>query len=181
MAPLPPQSQPERARPAEHVAVGRVVRPHGVRGTLLVEPISELIHSLEPGTEVLLEGQEQSTRVEYLRAHKDRYLLQVADCTDRDEAEQYRGAEVLLAGAQAEELPEGTYYHWQIIGLGVVNESGDQLGRVARILETGANDVYVVEREGKKELLLPAIDSVVLEVDLAQERIVVRLMPGLEP
>lgn len=180
MAPLPPQSQPERARPAEHVAVGRVVRPHGVRGTLLVEPISELIHSLEPGAEVLLEGQQQPTRVVYLRAHQDRYLLQVEDCNDRDEAEQYRGEEVLLTGEQAEELPEGTYYHWQIIGLAVVDESGGKLGNVARILETGANDVYVVEREGKKDLLLPAIDSVVLEVDLAQEQIVVRLLPGLD-
>lgn len=180
MAPLPPQSEPERARPAEHVAVGRVVRPHGVRGTLLVEPISEMIHSLEQGTEIYLEGSDQATRVVYLRAHKDRYLLQVADCNDRDEAEEWRGSEVLLAGERLEDLPEGTYYHWQIIGLDVVTESGERLGQIARILETGANDVYVVEREGEKELLLPAIDSVVLEVDLAQEQIVVRLMPGLE-
>lgn len=179
MAPLPPHSEPERARPAEYVAVGRVVRPHGVRGTLLVEPISDLIHSLEPGTEVHLAREERPTRVVYLKAHKDRYLLQVADCNDRDEAEQWRGAEVLLAGDRTEELPEGTYYHWQIIGLQVVTESGEALGTVSRILETGANDVYVVEREGEKELLLPAIDSVLQEIDLAQERIVVRLLPGL--
>lgn len=179
MTPLPPQSEPERAQPAEYVAVGRVVRPHGVRGTLLVEGISEMIHSLEPGVEVYLEGAEGPTQVEYLKAHRDRYLLAVESCTDRDQAEEFRGAEVRLAGDLAHELPEGEYFHWQILGLEVVTEEGEHLGEVTRILETGANDVYLVERPGEKELLIPAIDSVILDVDLAQERLTIRLIPGL--
>lgn len=179
MAPLPPQSEPERVRPAEFVAVGRVVRPHGVRGNLLVEAISDLIHSLEQGVEVHLGDSERKTRVKYLRSHQNRYLLAVEGVHDRSEAEQYRGAEVLLSGQKTEDLPEGTYYHWQIVGLNVISDEGESLGTISRILETGANDVYVVEKEGAKELLLPAIDSVIVEVDLEQETLVVRLLPGL--
>ncbi len=179
MNPLPPQSEPERARTAEYIAVGRVVRPHGVRGTLLVEPISEMIHSLEPGAEVYLQGADGPKRVQYLRAHRDRYLLAIESCIDRDQAEQFRGAEVRLRGDLAQELPEGEFYHWQILGLEVVTEDGEHLGQISRILETGANDVYVVEKPGEKELLIPAIDAVILDVDLAQERLTVRLIPGL--
>lgn len=179
MTPLPPQSEAERARTVEYVAVGRVVRPHGVRGTLLVEAISEMIHSLEPGVEVYLEGAEGPTLVEYLRAHRGRYLLALEACTDRDQAEQFRGAEVRLRGDRTQDLAEGEYFHWQILGLEVLTEDGETLGQVTRILETGANDVYVVEKPGEKELLLPAIDSVILDVDLNEERLKVRLIPGL--
>lgn len=168
-----------RARQQEHIAVGRVVRPHGVRGVLLVEAISEMIHALEPSTQLFLGEEKAPAQVEYLRTHQDRYLLAIEGCQDRKQAEAWRGQEIYLAAGEAAPLPEDTYYHWQILGLAVVSEQGEPLGEIVKILETGANDVYVVEDPEGGELLLPAIESVVREVDLEQGVVRVHLLPGL--
>jgi len=87
---------------------------------------------------------------------------------------------LLIPMQSAEPLPEGVYYRWQILGLAVVELEGQHLGTVAEILETGANDVYIVRGDGPRELLLPAIESVILEVDLEQGRLLVRVPEGLE-
>jgi 16S rRNA processing protein RimM len=107
-------------------------------------------------------------------------LLHVEACSDREAAEAFRGAEVRLRLEEAAPLPEGRFYRWQVIGLQVVTEEGRALGVVREILETGANDVYIVAPESGRELLLPAITSVVRQIDLEGGKMVVRLMPGLE-
>jgi len=76
-------------------------------------------------------------------------------------------------------LPEGEYYHHQIIGLNVFDETGTSLGVVSEILETGANDVYVVAAAGGREILIPALKDVLLEINLEQKRMKVHLLPGL--
>jgi 16S rRNA processing protein RimM len=78
-------------------------------------------------------------------------------------------------------LPEGEYYHHQLIGLKVVNEQGDVLGKVKEILATGANDVYIVRPEIGKEILIPAVDEFILAVNLERGELRVRLAPGLLP
>lgn len=177
-----PSSQDQaRARSREYIAVGRVVRPHGVRGALLVEAISEMIHSLEPSTQLYLGREKVPAHVQYLRSHQDRYLLAIEGCQDREEAERWRGQELYLATGETARLPEGTYFHWQILGLEAVSEHGETLGEIVKILETGANDVYVVETPEGGEILLPAIESVILEVDLERGVVVVHLLPGLRP
>ncbi len=120
-------------------------------------------------------------RVEFLKPHKDRYLLAIEGLTSRERAEEWRGQEVFLRGGDTEALPEDTYYHWQILGLQVVSERGEALGVLEKVLETGANDVYVVTGPGGEELLLPAIEEVVREVDLEAGRMVVHLLEGLRP
>jgi 16S rRNA processing protein RimM len=85
-----------------------------------------------------------------------------------------RGVVVRIDRSQAAPLGEDEYYQFEILGLQVVDEAGNVLGRVIEILETGANDVYVVQRPDGSELLLPAIRSVILAVDLEQQRLVVR-------
>jgi len=87
---------------------------------------------------------------------------------------------LLIPMQSAEPLPEGVYYRWQILGLAVVELEGQHLGTVAEILETGANDVYIVRKNDPRELLLPAIESVILKVDLEQGRLLVRVPEGLE-
>jgi 16S rRNA processing protein RimM len=78
-------------------------------------------------------------------------------------------------------LPEHTYYRWQILGLQVWSDEQQNLGQIVEILETGANDVYLVRSESGEELLLPAIEPVVLQVDLVGKRMRVHLLPGLRP
>lgn len=171
--------QTARARPQEYIAVGRVVRPHGVRGALLVEAISEMIHSLQPSSRMFLGPEKTPETVRYLRSHQDRYLLAVEGCADRETAESWRGREVYVATGEAAPLPDGTYYHWQILGLQVVSEDGEDIGEIVKILETGANDVYVVQDPEGDEVLLPAIESVIRGVDLERGEMVVHLLPGL--
>jgi len=103
----------------------------------------------------------------------------IEGCTDRNKAERWRGAEIKIRFEEAQPLEAGVYYHWQILGLKVVTEQGGELGTVQEILETGANDVYIVRSEAGGELLLPAIPDVILEVNLEAARMIVRLIPGL--
>ena len=164
----------------DHMAVGRVIRPHGIRGELLVDPYSETVRSIEAESEVFIGSPENAYTVSSIRSHRRRLILKVAECDDRDAAEAFRGNEIFIPMQAAEPLPEGVYYRWQILGLTVREEAGQELGTVADILETGANDVYVVEADGARELLLPAIESVILEVDLEAGQLLVRVPEGLE-
>jgi 16S rRNA processing protein RimM len=180
MAPAPESKALRARREGHNLLVGRIVRPHGVRGDLLVQPLSDIIDSIEPGAAVFLGDRKRAFRIASLRRHGRSYLLRIDDCADRDAAEAHRGAEVRLRLEEAPPLPEGRYYQWQVIGLDVVTEEGRPLGKIREILETGANDVYVVAREAEGDLLLPAITSVVRRIDPEAGRMIVRLMPGLE-
>jgi 16S rRNA processing protein RimM len=165
--------------PPEDLVVGRIIRPHGIRGMLLVEPFTEVIRSLKPASEILLGSDKVPVVVREFRPHRARFLLVIDGCEDRDAAERWRGDDIFVRFDDVDPLPDGVYYHWQILGLEVATEGGEVLGTVERILETGANDVYVVRSDSGEELLLPAIESVILEVDLQEARITVHLIPGL--
>lgn len=166
--------------PSKHMAVGRILRPHGIRGELVLEVYTDLVFSIEKGRSVFL-GLDRSLHiVRSIRSHRDRVLLGIANCVDRDTAEGYRDQEVFIVAEEAEPLEEGVYFHWQILGLDVLTEDGRSLGKIVKIHETGANDVYIVRDESGNELLLPAIEAVVRRVDLESGRILVHLLPGLE-
>jgi len=162
------------------LAVGRILRPHGIRGDLLVDPYSESIRSIEAESQVFIGSPENSRTVLSIRSHRSHMILRIEGSADREAAEAFRGHELFIPTQTAEPLPEGVYYRWQILGLAVVEAEGQQLGTVTDILETGANDVYIVRGDGPRELLLPAIESVILEVDLEEGRLLVRVPEGLE-
>ena len=175
-----PGGRPEApVHSSEHLVVGRVIRPHGVRGMLLVDAFSEIIHSIRPSNQILMGPNKVPVVVRSFRPHQARFLLSIEGCEDRWAADSYRGQEICLRLDDAEPLPEGVYYHWQILGLSVITEEGEDLGKVDQILETGANDVYLVRDEAGDDLLIPAIKSVILRTNLRDGQIVVRLIPGL--
>ena len=172
--------QSERARhQTEYLVVGRVVRPHGVRGAVIVEPLSQVMDSLAPRSMVFLGDEARKFELESSRLHQGRWMLTLAGVSDRDQAESLRGMQVRVLYKEPAELDEHEYYHWQILDLPVYLDSGELLGKVVQILETGANDVYVVRKENEEEVLLPAIESVILDVDLVGMRMTVHLLPGL--
>jgi 16S rRNA processing protein RimM len=104
--------------------------------------------------------------------------LKLSGVADRTQAEQLRGQLVQVPVEEAMPLPEGSYYMYQLLGLQVITTEGEMLGPIVNILETGANDVYVVDRQGK-ELLLPAIADVVQSVDLAKGQMIIKIIDGL--
>jgi 16S rRNA processing protein RimM len=166
-------------QPPEYLAVGRVIRPHGVRGTLLIEPASELILSIRPDSRVFLGAEFEKYTVRSFSVHQKRYLLTLEEVESRDHAEKFRDQALHIRFEESQPLPADTYYYWQLLGMDVFSEQGEHLGNLAEILETGANDVYVVRSASGEELLLPAIESVIREVDLQAKRLIVHLLPGL--
>jgi 16S rRNA processing protein RimM len=160
------------------VAVGRVLRPHGVRGDLLLQAITDFPERLSEVDTVYVGEAAEPHPLQGARLHRNQLLLHLADCHDRDCAEAYRGQLIQIRVDSVPPLPKGRYYHHEVLGLEVVTDEGETLGPVADILETGANDVWVVRAEGG-EILLPAIKSVILKVDVAEGRVTVHLMDGL--
>jgi 16S rRNA processing protein RimM len=166
-------------QPPEFLAVGHIVRPHGVRGGLKVSATSDLIFKLQPAAVVYLGPDKISAIVKTLRLHRKEFLLFIEGVTTREAAEKWREAGIFICYAELDPLPDGEFFHWQIVGLKVVTTTGEELGRIEEIIQTGANDVYVVRDRSGKEIMLPAIESVIQEVDLENKRIVVHLIPGL--
>lgn len=123
----------------------------------------------EPTARRLLSAQLQPQQV----------LLRLAGINTPEEAQACQGLYVRIGHDQAQSLEAGQYFHWQLIGAQVNDEAGAPLGILAEIIETGANDVYVIRSETGPELLLPAIAEVIRQVDTDQGTITVRLLPGL--
>ncbi len=164
--------------PPEFLAVGRVLRPHGVRGELLLEALTDSPGPLSGVDTVYLGDAAEPHPLAGARLHRGRLLIRLQDCADRDAAEAFRGQLVQIRIGEAAPPPPGSYYHHQIVGLAVVTDEGEALGEVTEILETGSNDVYVVSGSSG-EILLPALTSVILKVDLEAKRMTVHLLEGL--
>lgn len=161
------------------VVVGKLRRPHGVKGETLVSVLTDFPERLQPGTQLFLGEKHEPVTIRSRREHNKGLLLAFEEFASREALANVRNAMLYVRSADRPDLEEGEYYHHQLIGLPVVAEDGTQLGRLAEILETGANDVYVVRSEAGRETLLPAIHDVILRVDLKAQRMTVRLLPGL--
>ena len=161
-----------------YLVVGRIVAPWGVRGEVKVALETDFPERFKRLKRVYLGERMTSFVLEGSRLHKGHALLKLGGYDDRDAAEKLRGQLVQIPIEEAMPLGEGEYYVYQIVGLEVWTTEGEHLGRVSEVLFTGANDVYVVHGE-KGEILIPAIEDVVLKVDLAGGRLTVELMEGL--
>ena len=163
--------------PAGFVRVGTIVSVHGTDGRLRIVPESDNPDRYRPGGSVWIAG--VSYTIELVQPTKAALLVKLTDVSV--EAAGAMAGEPLLVRESAVPQPaEDTYYHFQLIDLRVRTVDGQELGTLTEILDTGANDVYVVTGEGQ-ELLLPAMDSVVREVNLDRGEMVVALTEGLEP
>jgi 16S rRNA processing protein RimM len=165
------------------VPVGRIVRTHGVRGALKIFPYGETLAATSPGETLLLQAAEQGGESELtvaeLRPQAKLWIGRFKEVPTVDDALRVCGSELFIPEDRLPPLEEGEFYHFQLIGLTAETEEGRVLGVVREIMETGGNDVYVLEGEGG-ELLVPAIEEVVLRIDLDRKRMVLRLPEGLE-
>ena len=152
-----------------------MLKPHGLRGDLRVQPFNPASPHLRPKGVVHLAGQQyEITRV---REDRGQLLIQLDGFRRRSQVEDARGQ---LLEVPEDELvqEEGAHYIHELVGLLVVTDDGREIGRVIDVLDTGANDVYVVEGEGG-EVLIPAIRDVVQEIDLAGGRLRITALPGM--
>ena len=178
---VPPRSSGSTQPELRYLAIGRVARAHGVRGEISIAILTDFPERFETTEWVYLGNEFEATayRLEKYRWHKKNILLTLAGISDRDQAEQLKGQFVQVPLEEAVSLPEGSYYLYQLMGLQVITTDGVDLGSVANIIETGANDVYVVKKDGQPDILLPAIADVVKSIDLEKGQITVALIDGL--
>lgn len=158
--------------------VGLVRAPHGVRGEVRVQILTDFPERFQKGAEICIGPEHHRYTIQKVRFHEGDALIKLVGLDDRNAVEMLRGAEVSVPVEYAMPLPEGTFYVHQIVGLQVWTDTGEPLGKVSEVISLPANDVYVVgTREG--EVWLPAISDVILDIDLAHGRMIVHLLPGL--
>ncbi len=174
----PSSSPPSRPQPPSYLAIGKVLRPWGVRGEVKVEILTDWPERFALLEYVYLGDEAVCYHLERFRLHRGFALLKLEGCDDRSAAEALRDQLVQIAREEAMPLEEDEYYVYQIEGLEVWTDEGEMLGRVVEVLFTGANEVYVVQGP-RGEVLIPAIADVVLQVDLEGGRLIVHLMDGL--
>ena len=160
------------------ISIGRVIAPWGDKGEVKVKILTDFPERFTLLKEVYIGKTARPFQVKGFRLHKGFGILHLEGLHTRSDAEALRGKDIQIPLEEAMPLEEGEYYEFEIIGLEVWTKEGEYLGRVKEIIYTGANDVYVVEGP-KGEVLLPAIEDVVLRVDLDEGRITVQLMEGL--
>ncbi len=169
-----------------YLLLGEIMRPHGVRGELRVRLLTdypERIAKLE--TIYLADSPEAQKPKPYhvtgMRMNGDFGLLKLSEVPDRTAAERYRGLFVLIDMEHAVPLEAGEFYLYQLIGLKVQTADGQPLGTLTEVLETGANDVYIVDSPQYGEILIPVTPETIVKTDIDAGVLIVNLPEGLLP
>jgi 16S rRNA processing protein RimM len=161
------------------VIVGRVGAPFGVKGQVHVHSFTEPQENLIQFSEwyLNLRGAWQRMEVQSARVHGKSFVVTLEGCTDRDAAALLTHADIGIAREDLPVLPPDEYYWTELEGLEVYTDTGQCLGLIENLFETGSNDVIVVHNEQNEEYLIPYIDEVVLSIDLPQNRMIVHWDP----
>lgn len=165
----------------EYFEIGQIVNTYGIKGFLKVVPYTDDMRKFEKlkTIEINKKGTLAKYEIEEVKYSKNTVLLKLKGIDDINEAEKYKNCYIRINRSDNEQLPEDTYYIVDLIGLEVVTVDGEFLGKVQDIFSTGSNDVYVVKDELGKQILLPAIESVIKEINLDAQKITVELIEGL--
>jgi len=163
------------------LVVGKLRKPHGLRGEMAMEVITDFPERFCPGVVVYAGKEHRLLKIRSCREHGKLLLIAFEGFDNRDTVGVWRNHLIYVNANDSPSLPEGDYYQHHIIGLQVVTDEGMELGILSQVLETGANDVYLIKSRSGSEVLLPAIDDVILSVDLEREEMLVHLLPGLLP
>jgi 16S rRNA processing protein RimM len=155
------------------LTVAVIERAHGVRGEMRARITTDRPEQLSKLKTLYLGDETTPRKVLGLRPHQDRVLIRLAGIDTPEAVKALSGTPLRILGSQAAPLAEGEYFLFQLIDNEVVDESGTVLGTLIDIMETGANEVYVIKRPSGPDLLLPNIPSVVLNIDTDAKRIVV--------
>jgi 16S rRNA processing protein RimM len=162
-----------------YLAVGFLRRPHGLRGEMIMDLHTDFPERLQSGRRLFVGDKYKSMTLAGTRPHAKGMLVKFKGIETPEAAGQLRNQWVYVRASEVPSLPEGQLYQHELFGFEVIDESGNSLGELVEIIETGANDVYVVRNESGKEILLPAISSVVLETDSTRRVMRVHLLEGL--
>ncbi len=160
----------------EFITVGQILAPWGVKGKLKVQVVTDFPERFTPQSAIYINRQPMT--IDSTEWRKGKAIIKLNTVDSIEEAQKLRGQPVEIPHSQLYSLPEGHYYHFQLIGLEVWTIQGELLGSIAEILTAESNDNYVV-RGARGEILIPAIDDVVKSVDLNKGHMVIEPIEGL--
>ena len=161
--------------------VGVISSTHGVRGEVKVYPTTDDVNRFKKLKTVILDtGREQMTlSIENVKFFKNMVILKFKEFNNINEIEKYKGKDLLICRDQAVKLAPNENFITDLIGLKVVTDEGKEFGTLTDVLQTGANDVYVIESLEGKEYLFPAIPQCILDVNLESQMVTVHILDGL--
>jgi 16S rRNA processing protein RimM len=167
--------------PGELISIGKISSTYGYDGMVKILPLTdfpERFNNLQ-SVKINRKGNIEEFTVEKARPYNNIFLLKFKGIDSKEQADEYRGASLMVDESELYPLPEGYYYHFQLVGMQVYDAEKGFLGELKEIIETGANDVYVIKGDKYGEILIPAIKEVILDVDTKQNKMQVKLLPGL--
>jgi len=165
----------------DHVLIAEIVGVHGIKGTSKIRSYAESLSLFKPGCPIAVRergGQEKSLEIKWVKPHAGTALIAFKGINERHQAQALIGAELFVPKDELPELEEDSYFWFDLIGMAVYTTADEYLGRIESIIETGSNDVFVVQ-DNKKEVLIPALESVVIGIDTKAKRMQVDLPEGL--
>lgn len=165
----------------ELLQVGVITTTHGVRGEVKVFPTTDDPARFKKLKNVILDTGKTRKELEItgVKFFKNMVILKFKGFDNMNDVENFRQAKLLVTRENAVELGEDEYFIADLIGLAVFSDEGEALGVITDVLQTGANDVYVISKEGQTDLLVPAIHDCIKEVDIARQKMTIHLLPGL--
>ena len=162
--------------PDGRIVIGRVGAAHGIQGDLRIIPLTDFPERFDALREVMVG--DELLHVERVKPQGKNILMRFREYAVREEAQKLTGRLLTVARADAAPLNEGEYYVFDIVGLTVCDEENNELGTVENVIRTGSNDVYAVRAEDGREILIPALRTAVLAIDVPGGRMTVRLPEG---
>lgn len=161
---------------------GKIVNTHGLRGEVKVIAWTDYPEDFEDIEYVYVKRKtgDEKLHISSVKYQKNNLIIKFAEIKDINEAEKYKNQVLYVEREMLGELPEGVYYIADLIGLKVIDENGGEIGVIADVINTGANDIYDVKREGNKNMLIPVIDDVVKKIDLENKLVQIKMMEGLD-
>ncbi|MGN9160184.1 ribosome maturation factor RimM [Clostridium sulfidigenes] len=156
----------------ELMSVGQITKPHGVRGEVKVLSLTDSLERFRELDKVYIDDKE--IKITSVKLQKDRAILKIEGIDSIEEAELYRNKYLQVKREDAIKLPEGSYYVADLMDCYVYDTDGEELGKVYDVIATGSNDVYWVKSEGKEDVLVPALKTIVEEVDIENNKIVIK-------
>jgi 16S rRNA processing protein RimM len=163
-------------KPGEPVflAIGQLRRSHGLHGEIILDIVTDFPDRITPGKTLFIGSSHSEIIVKSVRPHDKFLLLGFEGIKSVDEVRRLTNQVLYVRKSETPKLPKGQYYFHEIIGLNVIDERGDTIGVIDEIITTGANKVYVIKRDNLPEILIPVIESVILEINLKEKYIKVK-------
>lgn len=161
----------------KYIEIGKIVNTYGIKGQLKIVPYTDNIKRFEKLKKIYIN--EKEYLIENVKYLKNLVILKLQEINTIEQAEEYKNLYIYIDRKDAVKLPKDTYFIRDLIGIEVYTNDGEKLGRIDDIFKTGSNDVYVVKNSLGKQILLPAISSVIEKIDLENKKVIVNLIKGL--